>query len=68
MYLKDMREIVNTHGFTIHSLKRAFVTRPTDHTFDFYENVCHNTGHNVKRFYDIGAARDWLLGRKCEEY
>ncbi|MBL8078893.1 MAG: hypothetical protein JNM55_13090 [Anaerolineales bacterium] len=67
IFLKELSGIVSGHGFTIHTLKRAFVTKPADQKFDFYENVCHNYGHNAKRFYDVLAARNWLLTRNSAE-
>lgn len=59
-YAHEILEKLDAYKVPIHKIKRAFVIEKQRENFEFYETVSVNRGLNVRAFYNIEEARDWL--------
>jgi hypothetical protein len=55
-----MAKYLEAAGLSIHKLARALVVNNAISDFNFYETVSVNRNQNVKLFYDIDMAIQWL--------
>lgn len=57
----EISEMVKKNNLNFHIIKRAFIASNDKGHLEFYETVSLNRSHNVKLFYDLKEARDWVL-------
>ncbi len=57
---EEIKEKLSTEGIPAYKIKRAFVIRESVQNFSFYETVSVNRGLQVKIFFDMDEAINWL--------